>query len=187
MLNLTRLIGAAAGAALISSTAAAQITIREHLSDDTLLTLGTYVFEGGKTLNLTVGIGSGAFRGPNDPPNMIWTLGDRGPNFTCGEAKNFAGVTPATCSEVRNGRVYPVPGYTPSIYRVILIDDGTFRVTDVITLKDRDGRPLHLRRDRAARTGGRAPEGAVRPARRSVRGDLRADHARRRRRGVGGG
>ena len=143
MLNLTRLIGAAAGAALISSTAAAQITIREHLSDDTLLTLGTYVFEGGKTLNLTVGIGSGAFRGPNDPPNMIWTLGDRGPNFTCGEAKNFAGVTPATCSEVRNGRVYPVPGYTPSIYRVILLDDGTFRVTDVITLKDRDGRPLN--------------------------------------------
>ena len=82
MLNLTRLIGAAAGAALISSTAAAQITIREHLSDDTLLTLGTYVFEGGKTLNLTVGIGSGAFRGPNDPPNMIWTLGSGVPIWT---------------------------------------------------------------------------------------------------------
>jgi hypothetical protein len=33
--------------------------------------------------------------------------------------------------------------YAPSIYRVLLNDDGsTFRVTDVITLKDRDGRPL---------------------------------------------
>ena len=74
---------------------------------------------------------------------MIWTLGDRGPNFTCGEAKNVAGVTPATCDTVRNGRVYLTPGYSPSIYRLMLLDDGTFRVTDVITLKDRDGRPLN--------------------------------------------
>ena len=143
MLSSMRLIGAAAGAALASYAAAADITIREHLSNDTLLTLGTYSFEGGKTLNLTVGIGSGAFRGPNDPANVIWTLGDRGPNFTCGEAKNVSGVTPKTCGEVKNGRVYPVPSYSPSIYRVMLLDDGTFRVTDVITLKDRDGRPLN--------------------------------------------
>ena len=67
MLGSTRLIGAAAGIALASYATAADITIREHLSNDTLLTLGTYSFEGGKTLNLTVGIGSGAFRGPNDP------------------------------------------------------------------------------------------------------------------------
>jgi hypothetical protein len=138
-----RLIGAAAGAVLATCAAAAEVTIREHLSDDTLLTLGTSSFEGGKTLNLTVGIGSGAYRGPNDPPNVMWTLGDRGPNFTCGEAKNVAGVAPKTCGEVRNGRVYPAPGYAPSIYRVMLLDDGTFRVTDVITLKDRDGRPLN--------------------------------------------
>ncbi len=143
MLGSIRLIGAAAGAALASHAAAADITIREYVSNDTLLTLGSYTFEGGKTLDLTVGIGSGAFRGPNDPPNAIWTLGDRGPNFTCGEAKNIAGVTPPACNEVRNGRVYPVPSYAPSIYRVILLDDGTFRVTDVITLKDRDGRPLN--------------------------------------------
>ncbi len=127
----------------MAAPAAADVTIREHRSDDTLLILGTYSFEGGKTLNLTVGIGSGAFRGPNDPPNTIWTIGDRGPNFTCGEAKTIAGVTPQACGEVRNGRVYPVPGYAPSIYRVVLLDDGTFRVTDVITLKDRDGRPLN--------------------------------------------
>ncbi len=142
MPHLIRLV-AAASAIVLSQAAAAEVSIREHLSNDTLLTLGTYAFEGGKTLNLTVGIGSGAFRGPNDPPNVVWTIGDRGPNFTCGEAKNVAGVAPATCGEVRNGRVYPVPGYTPSIYRVMLLDDGTFRVTDVITLKDRDGRPLN--------------------------------------------
>lgn len=134
---------ALAGAAFAGCAAAAEITIKEHLSDDTLLVLGSYAFAGGKTLNLTVGIGSGAFRGPNDPANVIWTVGDRGPNFTCGEAKNIAGVTPPACSEVRNGRIYPTPSYAPSIYRMLILDDGTFRVTDVITLKDRDGRPLN--------------------------------------------
>jgi hypothetical protein len=56
--------------------------------------------------------------------------------------KEMTGVE-LTCREVKNGRIYPTPSYTPSIYRVMLLDDGTFRVTDVITLKDRDGRPLN--------------------------------------------
>ena len=56
--------------------------------------------------------------------------------------KEVAGVE-LGCREVKNSRVYPAPSYTPSIYRVMLLDDGTFRVTDVITLKDRDGRPLN--------------------------------------------
>src|SRR6266581_1887215 len=57
--------------------AAADIQARFLYSDDTLLRIGPYAFEGGKTLNLTVGIGSSAFQHPNDPPNVIWTLGDR--------------------------------------------------------------------------------------------------------------
>src|SRR5262249_19373757 len=101
-----------------------------------------FPFDGGQTLTLTVGIGSGATRHPNDPPNMIWTIGDRGPNIACDEMKSTAGVEPAACREVKNGRVYPTPSYTPSIYRVMLLED-TFRVTDVITLKDRTGRPLN--------------------------------------------
>jgi hypothetical protein len=106
-----------------------------------LLSIGTYKFEGGKTLNLTVGIGSAAFRHPNDPPKVIWTLGDRGPNIACSEMKSIAGVELAACKQVKNGRIYPTPSYTPSIYRVLIMENG-FRVTDVITLKDRDGRPL---------------------------------------------
>jgi hypothetical protein len=136
------IVMALSSAAMTAEAVAAEITIREHRSDDTLLMLRPYSFEAGKTLDLTVGIGSGAFRGPNDPPNTIWTVGDRGPNFTCGEAKSVAGVVPPACGEVKNGRIYPLPGYAPSIYRVLLLDDGGFRVTDVITLKDRDGRPL---------------------------------------------
>jgi hypothetical protein len=129
---------------LVASAAACadSIEARYLYSDDTLLSLGSYSFEGGKTLNLTVGIGSAAFRHPNDPPNVIWTVGDRGPNIACSEMKGIAGVDFAPCKGVRNGRVYPTPSYSPSIYRVLLTGEGRFRVTDVITLKDRDGRPL---------------------------------------------
>jgi hypothetical protein len=130
------------GTVLAAPAMGADIEARFHTSDDTLLSIGTYSFEGGKTLNLTVGIGSAAFRHPNDPPNVIWTLGDRGPNIACSEMKAIAGVELEACGKVRNGRVYPTPSYAPSIYRVMLLDDGTFRVTDVITLKDRDGKPL---------------------------------------------
>jgi hypothetical protein len=122
---------------------AADIAVREYRSDDTLLKLPPYTFEGGKTLPLTVGIGSSAFRHPSDPPNVIWTTGDRGPNFTCNDMKSVAGVELAACRDVKNGRVYTTPSYSPSIYRVMLLDDGTFRVTDVVTLKDRSGVPLN--------------------------------------------
>jgi hypothetical protein len=128
---------AAAGAA-----AADDIQVRYYSSDDTLLRIGPFAFDGGKTRNLTVGIGSGAFRHPNDPPNVIWTMGDRGPNIACSDMNKIAGVELPACKEVKNGRVYLTPSYAPSIYRVLLRDDGTFRVTDVITLKNRDGQPL---------------------------------------------
>jgi len=131
-----------AAIALAAPAAASDVTIRTYLSDDTLLRIGPYTAERGRTLNLTVGIGSSAFRRPDDPPNMMWTLGDRGPNIACSDMKETTGVE-LTCREVKNGRIYPTPSYTPSIYRVMLLDDGTFRVTDVITLKDRDGRPLN--------------------------------------------
>jgi len=137
------LAAALAALALVGSPASAEIETRIYTSDDTLLRLGSYAFEGGETLTLTVGIGSGATRHPSDPPNMIWTIGDRGPNIACDEMKATAGIEPAGCREVKSGRVYPTPSYTPSIYRVMLLDDGTFRVTDVMTLKDRTGRPLN--------------------------------------------
>ena len=46
-----------AGIVMATAAAAGDITIRTYLSDDTLLRIGPYAFEGGKTLNLTVGIG----------------------------------------------------------------------------------------------------------------------------------
>jgi len=130
------------GALIAGPAGADDIRAKFYTSDDTLLRIGQFTFEGGKTLNLTVGIGSGAWRGPKDPANVIWTVGDRGPNIACSEFKQIVGMEFAPCKGVQNGRVYPTPSYSPSIYRVMLLDNATFRVTDVITLKDRDGNPL---------------------------------------------
>jgi hypothetical protein len=130
------------GFALCTAARAGEITVRNHLSEDTLLRIGLFAFPGGKALNLTVGIGSSAFRHPSDPPNVLWTLGDRGPNIECKDMMEVAGVE-LGCRDIKGSRVYPAPSYAPSIYRVMLLDDGSFRVTDVITLKDRDGQPLN--------------------------------------------
>ena len=144
---IARTSAALVGIAIVAglpSLAAAQsgVTLRVYSSDDTLLRIGPFAFDGGKTLDLSVGIGSSAFHHPKDPPNVIWTLGDRGPNIACSDMKEIAGVE-LNCREIKNSRVYPTPSYTPSIYRVLLLDDGTFQITDVIKLKDRDGRPLN--------------------------------------------
>jgi hypothetical protein len=130
------------GLALCTAAQAGEITIRNHHSDDTLLRIGLFAFPGGKAVNLSVGIGSSAFRRPDDPPNVLWTLGDRGPNIECKDMMEVAGVE-LGCRDIKGSRVYPAPSYAPSIYHVVLLDDGSFRVTDVITLKDRDGEPLN--------------------------------------------
>src|SRR3978361_630981 len=122
-LGFTALLGCFVMAA---SAGAGDVTILTYLSDDTLLRIGPYTAEGGKTLNLTVGIGSSAFRRPTDPPNMIWTLGDRGPNIACSDMKEMTGVE-LTCREVKNGRIYPAPSATPSISRVMPLYDATLR------------------------------------------------------------
>jgi hypothetical protein len=133
--------GLLVGLTLHTALRAAEFETRYLSSDDTLLQMRPYSFSGGKTLDLTVGIGSSAFHSPNDPPNVLWTLGDRGPNFACDEMKSITGIEFAACAQVRSGRVHPMPGYAPSIYR-LLFGEGSFRITDVITLKDSEGNPL---------------------------------------------
>jgi hypothetical protein len=138
-----RFIALAILPAFTALAAASDISLRDYRSDDTLLNMGRFRFDNGRSINLSVGIGSGAFRHPDDPQNVIWTIGDRGPNLTCGDLKTIANTDIPACRETKNARIYLAPSYAPSIYRVMLLDDGKFRVTDVITLKDSDGRPLN--------------------------------------------
>ncbi len=91
----------------------------------------------GKRLEHTLGIGSAAARHRTDPPDVVWTAGDRGPNMTCSEAPAIVGEDiAAMCRKLSNGRIYPTPSYTPSIYRVVLDRlQSKFHVTLTIPLR----------------------------------------------------
>lgn len=97
-----------------------------------------------KSLEYTHGIGSAAFRHRSDPPNVISTAGDRGPNLTCGAtAKLISKELGKTCKTFKRGRVYPTPNYVPSIYKIAPdIDRGSFKFLDTIQLKTRSGKPI---------------------------------------------
>ncbi|MBO1081363.1 esterase-like activity of phytase family protein [Roseomonas haemaphysalidis] len=114
------------------------------VSEDPILRLGRVDFAGGRALDLTVGIGSAAYHRPGDPADIVYTLSDRGPNFACSEAEAVTGVRRGVlCAADRDGRVYPVPGYAPSLYGVRLRPaEGRFEVFESIALKTRRGVPL---------------------------------------------
>ncbi len=107
-----------------------------------MLKLGRIAYPGGKTLALSVGIGSAAFHRAGDPADVVYTLSDRGPNFTCGEAPAITGVSEESLCKGVKGRLYPTPDYTPSIYGVRLGPGRTFKVFEAIALKDSAGRPI---------------------------------------------
>jgi hypothetical protein len=125
-----------------AARAAPEITVLT--SEDPVLRLGEVRFAGGRTLALSVGIGSAAYHRPGDPADIVYTLSDRGPNFACSEAEAVTGVARATlCAADRQGRVYPVPSYSPTLYGLRLLPaEGRFQVFDTIALKMRDGRPV---------------------------------------------
>ncbi|HEY4135098.1 MAG TPA: esterase-like activity of phytase family protein [Alphaproteobacteria bacterium] len=127
-----------------SSLAQAQQKVEVYTSDDPALRLGAFAFDGGKTLQLTNGIGSGAFHSPKDPDTVVYTISDRGANFTCDEeGQEITGLTPQQmCGGTKNARAYPMPSYAPSIFTVELMAGNTFRVTKAMPLKDSDGKPL---------------------------------------------
>lgn len=116
--------------------------IEIYRSDDPQLRLGSAAFEGGKTLELSIGIGSAAFRRADAPDGVFVTVSDRGPNFPCGEAKAIAGVEgEKLCAGIKGGRIYPRPEYSPTIYR-IRVEGGGFRILGSTPITDREGRPV---------------------------------------------
>ncbi len=131
-------------AGLAGATAAQAMDIQVLSSGDPLNTWRTVTYPGEKQAQYTVGIGSGAYRSPGDPADTIYTLSDRGPNFTCKAAKKIMGPeSQALCKDIKGARFYPTPDYSPSIYRLELDrKTGTFAIKDVISLKTRSGKSI---------------------------------------------
>jgi hypothetical protein len=129
-------------APVLPALAAPEVTVLT--SEDPILRLGRVAFAGGRTLEMSVGIGSAAYHRPGDPGDIVYTLSDRGPNFACSEAEAVTGVARGVlCAADRNGRVYPVPGYSPTLYGLRLRPaEGRFEVFESIALKTRRGVPL---------------------------------------------
>jgi hypothetical protein len=64
-----RISAALVGIAIMAGTsshapAQSKVSVSTYRSDDTLLRIGPFAFDGGKTLALSVGIGSAAFHHP---------------------------------------------------------------------------------------------------------------------------
>ncbi|MEN8217847.1 MAG: esterase-like activity of phytase family protein [Pseudomonadota bacterium] len=105
--------------------------------------LETVSFTGGETLTLDVGVGSGAFHFQDDNSDEFYTITDRGPNIACNESTQVLGIDDFCRDD--NGRIFPVPNFTPTIYKFdIDAGDvlGTYDVIQTIKLKDRDDNPI---------------------------------------------
>lgn len=108
--------------------------------------LGSVAFEGGKTLNLTTGFGSGAYHRPGDPANVFYTVTDRGPNIACEETLAVIGID-NFCNGDLAGKVFPLPEFTPTIYKIALkqsrfSDEVSYDILAKIPLKDSAGVPI---------------------------------------------
>jgi len=126
-----------------AATARADETLRVLESMDAKLQLGQVEFAGGKTLDLTIGIGSALFHMPGDPKDEFWALTDRGPNIDCSASEKITGMpTDKACAGDDKAKLFPRPDFVPSIVKVKLNDDGTFVTTEWIQLKDAAGKTI---------------------------------------------
>jgi hypothetical protein len=133
-----------ATALLVSATTArADEAVKVLESMDAKLQLGKVEFAGGKTLDLTIGIGSALFHMPGDPADEFYALTDRGPNIDCSASEKITGIpTAGACNGDDKAKLFPRPDFVPSIVKVKLNEDGTFVTTDWIPLKDAAGKTI---------------------------------------------
>lgn len=97
-----------------------ELNSRQFFVDESL---GSVQFQGGATLNLSLSIGSSAFRATDEGNNIFYTLSDRGPSFPCSESQAIAGVS-NLCGGSQ-GTVFPLPNFVPQIQKWKLSGVGT--------------------------------------------------------------
>jgi hypothetical protein len=128
---------------LLTGTALAgpAITVTEIAAPE--LPLAQVAYPGGKTIDLNIGIGSAAFRGPGDPAGLIWTITDRGPNLDCKGIDEIAGLdVNKLCAGDDSAKNFPLPAFTISINKLQIDDNGSARVLESIPLKGKSGEPV---------------------------------------------
>jgi len=135
---IAAVMGLTACAGTTSTLEQGVYTAKNHALD-----LGKVSFRGNKTMDFTVGIGSGAFHYKGDPDNVFYTVTDRGPNIKCSAVKKLLGADNADlCGGDKKGKVFPIPRFAPTIFKIALNDDRSFSVLETVTLKNSVGQPV---------------------------------------------
>lgn len=143
LLRATTILAGIAAATIGTMGSATADEPQFYTSSAEPLALGEAAFKDGNTLHLTIGIGSAAFHGKDDPANVIWTVSDRGPNIDCGEAEALIGLdNTALCQGEKAGKIFPLPGFVPSIFRIELGEGGVFSIAERLELRGKDGAPI---------------------------------------------
>jgi hypothetical protein len=144
LLALMASLSVAAVAVAQAPQTAPKVDITIFTSTDAGLKDGPYTLKTSqKEMTLTIGIGSGAFRRAGDAPFRFYTVSDRGPNIACADLEGYGANKEELCKEApKNGRVYPRPAYSPSIYQVELDPaTKTFKLVSVTPARTKSGKP----------------------------------------------
>ncbi|OQW94317.1 MAG: hypothetical protein BWK79_06490, partial [Beggiatoa sp. IS2] len=124
------------------------------LSDENITvneSMGSVTFNGGKTLAINVGIGSGAFHFRDDTVNEFYSVTDRGPNIDCSDSKAIVGIADFCINNGqvdKEGKIFTHPDFRPTIYKIHFTTSGVAGVTpgydilSTITLTNKNGDPL---------------------------------------------
>ena len=105
------------------------------------LDLGSVAFKGGGTLKLSIGIGSGAYFDKSE--GVLYTVSDRGPNIHCEDVEEVIGLDAnRACQGDETGKLFHIPEFAPSIYRIKLNRDRTFSIDGTLVIADRAGQPV---------------------------------------------
>jgi hypothetical protein len=113
-----------------------EFSIPDGVSHKAEIALSDAPFASGKTLRLTHGIGSGAFRLASDPEGVIYTISDRGPNIDCKDDEKLIGA-----DMCQSGKIFPTPDFTPSIYKYKITSESA-ELLERITLKNDKGHDI---------------------------------------------
>ena len=94
-----------------------------------IIPLETVFFKNGKIMNLSVGVGSGAYHQQGDPADVVYLVTDRGPNIDCKDDEKLIGED--MCAA---GKIFPSPAFIPTIYKLQAdFESGGFDVLAVLT------------------------------------------------------
>ena len=90
-------------------------------------------------LRITLGLGSGLARRADDPPGVVWAIGDRGPNIKIGPAVDDHGLARLSgLAELEGAKIMPRPAIGPMLAQ-LRVEGDVVTCLRVLPLRDATG------------------------------------------------